>query len=198
MTSRIFIRGNVGCLPVGCEIYDADTMQKLMVQELTMKAAAGHGTTARMVVVDTQMVKSTYDVYLVPDPHAAPRGTVLYQLEHLSTVKPSQSMREEQFSFFGFVSRDGVAVRDTTLDFRAVRDITDCSMTKDLDGEVRKALGELGQLVGATLMRKFGPEIPEKAVSMVVPQGYATCAECFGTGYQKGFGAPCSRGCAAP
>ncbi len=23
----------------------------------------------------------------------------------------------------------------------------------------------------------------------------AVCAECFGTGYKKGFGAPCSRGC---
>lgn len=44
------------------------------------------------------------------------------------------------------------------------------------------------------LARKLGQfnEDLRKAPLIAVPE---TCAECYGTGYHKGFGAPCSKGC---
>jgi hypothetical protein len=212
MTTRIYIRGNVGQRG-SLRVFDDDTGTELCdVAKITIVAMAG--------VVQAELVRLNNPntvAHVVPGPPHPDAGKVAYQVtidadkRHptCDTVHRAK-VQERTVGDDGRLQPKGqtVSVHNAVSDqdvARAInpRDVLERSADRALSATIRQAITApllvklLGPRTGGVVSSKPSPfnHTPYPGGKPAKKDPRPTCDECFGTGLTGGFMHPCSKGC---
>lgn len=211
MTTRIYIRGNVGQRG-DLRVFDDDTGVELDdVAKLTLVATAG--------VVQAELVRLNNPntvAHVVPGPPHPDAGKVAYQVTidankryptcdtvHHAKVEERTIGEDGRIKPRGSTTSVHHSVSDQEV-AQAVnpRDVLERSAEQVLTTTIRQAIIAplliklLGPRTGGVVSSKpFVAPLPKDMFTKPKKDPRPTCDECFGTGLTGGFMHPCSKGC---